>query len=301
MIGRGNYVRNHRRRLERSRSGAPCRHAAADDRPARRIAGRTNRAQYIAPFVPRRPAACRCAGWPWEFVGCVIIDVAGSHQPLANEDGTIWAVFNGEIYNFRQLRRRLEGSGHRFRTSGDAESIVRIVSMRTKESTSPGICGGCLPWRSGMPGGGNWSWARDRLGKKPLVYLVEANRLLFASELKSILCVPGVPQARRRPRAQSTNIPHGINTCRRRNNDFSWHSQTAAGRIMPSAATGKMGSRQLLAASISPTRNESRGPRCGGATSSFATDAVQRAVAELRAGWRVSVWRRRFRRSSSDL
>ena len=55
-----------------------------------------------------------------------IIDPAGSRQPLSNEDGTIWCVFNGEIYNYRSLRRRLEGTGHQFRTAGDAETIVHL-------------------------------------------------------------------------------------------------------------------------------------------------------------------------------
>ncbi len=55
-----------------------------------------------------------------------IIDVAGSRQPLSNEDGTVWITFNGEIYNYLELRRRLEGSGHRFRTSGDTETIVHL-------------------------------------------------------------------------------------------------------------------------------------------------------------------------------
>ena len=55
-----------------------------------------------------------------------IIDVAGGHQPLSNEDGTVWIVFNGEIYNHRELRQRLEGAGHRFRTHSDTETIVHL-------------------------------------------------------------------------------------------------------------------------------------------------------------------------------
>ena len=60
---------------------------------------------------------------------------------MANEDESVWAVFNGEIYNFRELRRRLEGSGHRFRTSGDTETIS--TSTRTKDRSLPGICRAC--------------------------------------------------------------------------------------------------------------------------------------------------------------
>ncbi len=122
-----------------------------------------------------------------------IIDVAGGHQPLANEDGTVWVVFNGEIYNFRELRRRLEGSGHRFRTACDTEVLVHLY-----EDEGPALLEHLLGmfalaiWDAGR---GQLLLARDRLGKKPLVYRHEPGRLLFASELKSILQVPGVPRA----------------------------------------------------------------------------------------------------------
>ncbi len=121
-----------------------------------------------------------------------IIDVAGSRQPIANEDATVWALFNGEIYNFRDLRRRLEGSGHRFRTSGDTETIVHLY-----EDEGPDFARHL--W--GMFAIAIWDsrqrqlvLVRDRLGKKPLVYRLEKDRLLFASELKCLLAVPGVPR-----------------------------------------------------------------------------------------------------------
>lgn len=121
-----------------------------------------------------------------------IIDVAGSRQPLANEDGSIWLVFNGEIYNFRELRRRLEGSGHRFRTQGDVETIVHLYEDEGVEFAK-------YLW--GMFAIAIWDaprrrlvLARDRLGKKPLVYRAERDRVLFASELKCLLAVPGVPR-----------------------------------------------------------------------------------------------------------
>ena len=121
-----------------------------------------------------------------------IIGVRTGHQPLANEDGTVWVVFNGEIYNFRRLRRRLEGAGHRFRTESDTEVIVHLY-----EDEGPGHAAAprrhVRPGRVGRPAE-QLLLARDRLGEKPLVYRHEPGRLLFASELKSILEVPGVPR-----------------------------------------------------------------------------------------------------------
>jgi len=121
-----------------------------------------------------------------------VIDLAGGHQPLANEDETVWLVVNGEIYNYRELRHRLEGAGHRFRTNSDSEVIVHLY-----EDEGPNM----LAHLDGMFALAVWDarqgqllLARDRLGQKPLVYRHEANRLLFASELKSLLEVPGVPR-----------------------------------------------------------------------------------------------------------
>jgi asparagine synthase (glutamine-hydrolysing) len=121
-----------------------------------------------------------------------IIDIAGGHQPLSNEDESIWLVFNGEIYNYQELRHRLEGAGHRFRTQGDSETIVHLYE-------DEGI--DCFRHLRGMFALAIWDanrrqlvLARDRLGKKPLVYRQEAGRLLFASELKALLEVPGVPR-----------------------------------------------------------------------------------------------------------
>jgi len=121
-----------------------------------------------------------------------IIDRAGSRQPLSNEDGTVWVVFNGEIYNYPELRHRLEGSGHQLRTQGDTETLVHLY-----EDEGPAF----LRHLWGMFALAIWDGrkgelllARDRLGKKPLVYRLEAGRLLFASEIKSILAAPGVPR-----------------------------------------------------------------------------------------------------------
>jgi len=121
-----------------------------------------------------------------------IIDVAGGHQPIGNEDGTVWTVFNGEIYNFRRLRHRLEGSGHHFRTQSDTETLVHLYE---DEGTD------LLRHLNGMFALAIWDarrrqllLARDRLGQKPLVYRHEPGRLLFASQLKSLLQVPDVPR-----------------------------------------------------------------------------------------------------------
>jgi len=118
-----------------------------------------------------------------------IIDLAGARQPMTNEDGSIWLVFNGEIYNFRDLRRRLEGAGHRFATDGDGESILHLYED---------IGTDCFQHFNGMFAVALWDsrrsrlvLGRDRLGKKPLYYTVQGGRLLFASELKAFAEVPG--------------------------------------------------------------------------------------------------------------
>ena len=119
-----------------------------------------------------------------------IVDLAGGHQPLANEDGSIWTVFNGEIYNFPALRRRLEARGHTLKTQGDTEVIVHLY-----EDEGPGF----VALLRGMFALAVWDaprrtlvLARDRMGQKPLIYRYDhdGNRLLFASELKALLALP---------------------------------------------------------------------------------------------------------------
>ncbi|MEZ6075982.1 MAG: asparagine synthase (glutamine-hydrolyzing) [Pirellulaceae bacterium] len=118
-----------------------------------------------------------------------IIDLAGGHQPLCNEDGSVWLVFNGEIYNYRELRRRLEGSGHTFRTDSDTETIVHLYEDLGLE---------CFEHLNGMFSIAIWDrnqrqlvLARDRLGKKPLFYQFRNGQLLFGSELKALTKAPG--------------------------------------------------------------------------------------------------------------
>jgi asparagine synthase (glutamine-hydrolysing) len=126
------------------------------------------------------------------FRRLAIIDLVTGQQPMSNEDGTVWIIFNGEIYNYRDLRRRLEGSGHKFRTESDTETIVHLY-----EDEGPQ----CFSHLNGMFAVAIWDASRrrlvlgrDRLGKKPLVYRADPGRLLFASELKSLLEVPGLPR-----------------------------------------------------------------------------------------------------------
>ncbi|MFO1095817.1 MAG: asparagine synthase (glutamine-hydrolyzing) [Planctomycetaceae bacterium] len=121
-----------------------------------------------------------------------IIDLAGGHQPLSNEDGRVWIVFNGEIYNYRELRPPLEARGHVFHTHSDTETIVHLYEEYGDRF---------VDHLRGFFAIGLWDdrrkrliLARDRLGQKPLFYRHEPGRLLFASELKSLLEVPGAPR-----------------------------------------------------------------------------------------------------------
>jgi len=122
-----------------------------------------------------------------------IIDVAGGSQPIYNEAGSTAIILNGEIYNHRELRRALEGRGHRFRTGSDAEAVLHLYEEEGER---------CLESLLGMFAFAIWDsgrrtllLARDRLGKKPLYYsrLAEGG-LVFGSEIKAILQHPAVPR-----------------------------------------------------------------------------------------------------------
>jgi asparagine synthase (glutamine-hydrolysing) len=121
-----------------------------------------------------------------------IIDLAGGAQPMFNEDGTVAVVFNGEIYNYRELQSELEGLGHRFTSSCDTEAIVHAYEQWGTE---------CLQRFVGMFAFAIWDdrdrsafIARDRLGKKPVFYHFANGRLVFGSELKALLEHPAVPR-----------------------------------------------------------------------------------------------------------
>jgi asparagine synthase (glutamine-hydrolysing) len=119
-----------------------------------------------------------------------IIDLAGSHQPMSNEDDSLWLLFNGEIYNFRQNRENLLARGHKFKTTGDSETILHLYEDHGLDF---------VQHLNGMFAIALWDkrrrrlvLARDRLGIKPVYYAVQGSRLIFGSETKAILQAPGL-------------------------------------------------------------------------------------------------------------
>jgi asparagine synthase (glutamine-hydrolysing) len=121
-----------------------------------------------------------------------IIDLAGGHQPISNEDGRIWVMLNGEIYNYPELRKDLESRGHRFATRSDTETIVHLYEEYGAQ---------CFSRLRGMFAVVLWDsrkekllLARDRVGKKPLFYFADNRRILFGSELKAILAADSLPR-----------------------------------------------------------------------------------------------------------
>lgn len=119
-----------------------------------------------------------------------IIDLSNGHQPMSNEKGDIWIVFNGEIWNYRALRKEFLEKGHQFRTNSDTETIIHAYEEYGAD---------CIAHLNGMFGLAIWDLsrkrlllARDRVGKKPLYYAHVDGSLIFASEIKSLLCHPQV-------------------------------------------------------------------------------------------------------------
>ena len=114
-----------------------------------------------------------------------IIDLDGSRQPMTNETGDVWLVFNGEIWNYKNLRADLIAQGHQFHTQGDTETIIHAYEEYGVE---------CIARLHGMFGLAIWDsrqqrllLARDRAGKKPLYYTQVGSDILFASEIKALL------------------------------------------------------------------------------------------------------------------
>jgi len=120
-----------------------------------------------------------------------IIDLSpAGHQPMCNEDGTVWIVFNGEVYNYQALRSQLLAHGHRFKSNSDTEAILHLYEEEGPE---------CVKKLKGMFAFAIWDGrdrtlflARDRVGKKPLFYYLDDDCLIFGSEIKAILEDPKV-------------------------------------------------------------------------------------------------------------
>ena len=119
-----------------------------------------------------------------------IIDIQGGGQPIANEDGTVNVVFNGEIYNYLELRKKLEKKGHRFRTKSDTESLVHLFEDHgaTLVNELQGMFAFAI-WDSKPQ---TLMLARDRIGQKPLYYYRDHEKFIFGSEIKAILAHPNV-------------------------------------------------------------------------------------------------------------
>ena len=137
-----------------------------------------------------------------EYIGLgsrrlAILDLsADGHMPMSNEDGTVWITYNGEIYNFGDLRHELESKGHRFRSHTDTEAIVHLY-----EEYGPDCFKDCLNRLNGMfalaicdlrGASPKLFLARDHFGIKPLYYWERGEKLAFASEIKALLEVPGI-------------------------------------------------------------------------------------------------------------
>jgi asparagine synthase (glutamine-hydrolysing) len=119
-----------------------------------------------------------------------IIDLKSGHQPLSNEDGTVWIVFNGEIYNYKELQQDLIKQGHVFQTNCDTETIVHLYEQHGTD---------CLKYLRGMFAFAIWDsrkqqlfCARDRFGIKPFYYYIDDSKFVFGSEIKAILKSEGI-------------------------------------------------------------------------------------------------------------
>src|SRR5690242_7617370 len=122
-----------------------------------------------------------------------IIDLSGGDQPIGNEDGSVQVVFNGEIYNFQELRAGLEARGHRFRTHSDTEVLVHLYEEEGEHLV--GRLRGMFAFALWDRRRRRLLLARDRVGIKPLYIYRDAEKLLFGSEIKALLAHPGVERA----------------------------------------------------------------------------------------------------------
>lgn len=158
---------------------------------ALRRRGPDDRGVFRRPLLPGVPLREKGVAFGHRRLAIVDLSAAG-RQPFSNADGTIWLTFNGEIYNYVELREELKRRGRVFRTETDVEVLLQAYEEYGLD---------CLAKFDGMFAFAIWDeprrrvlLARDRVGKKPLVYRLERDRLLFASELKSLKAFPNVPQ-----------------------------------------------------------------------------------------------------------
>jgi asparagine synthase (glutamine-hydrolysing) len=121
-----------------------------------------------------------------------VIDLVTGHQPISNEDGSVWIVFNGEIYNYAELRTELKTKGHKFSTNSDTETIVHLYEEYGID---------CVKKLNGMFAFAIWDSrnqslfiARDRLGVKPLYYFLDDQCFVFGSELKAVMAYDEIPR-----------------------------------------------------------------------------------------------------------
>lgn len=153
-------------------------------------------ARMIAPMRHRGPDDVGL--WSGGPVGLAnarlaVIDLSpAGHQPMSNEDGTVWIAFNGEVYNFLELRRQAAQRGHRLASRTDTEAVIHLYED---------LGTGCVHLLRGMFAFALWDGrrqrlflARDRLGQKPLYYFWDGTHLAFASEIKALLECPWLPQ-----------------------------------------------------------------------------------------------------------
>ena len=119
-----------------------------------------------------------------------IIDLAGGQQPMCNEDSSLWITFNGEIFNYLELREELLAKGHRFATRSDTEVILHLYEERGED---------CVQYLNGQWAFAIWDnqrrrlfLSRDRLGVRPLFYTLASKTFIFGSEIKAIFALPGI-------------------------------------------------------------------------------------------------------------
>ena len=132
-------------------------------------------------------------GWGLGFRRLSILDLSAlGHQPMHSPDGRFWLVFNGEIYNYVELRRDLERDGEQFQSGSDTEVLLRLLARRGVEALS--LLNGMFALALVDTHARTFLLARDRLGVKPLYYTVRNGELWFASELKALLACPDAPR-----------------------------------------------------------------------------------------------------------